>query len=102
MDVVQRIVAEQGWTDETLLSLVLDYVSENNPSGLVEYLRMRSAPEEGEAEYVTLTVVVRRVDDEEDPCDTVLTDRADVMFVGHQDGVTPTAVELGAEPGDWS
>jgi len=53
------------------------------------------------SEYVTLTVVVRRGGDEGDPCDQVLDEHADVLFVGHQDGVSIEALRLGAEPGGW-
>lgn len=53
-------------------------------------------------EFVTLTVVVRRGGEEGDPCDTALGEHLDVMFVGHQDGVTTTALALGAEPSSWS
>lgn len=53
-------------------------------------------------EYVTLTVVVRRGGSEGDPCDVVLGEHADVLFVGHQDDVTSTALALGADPSSWS
>jgi hypothetical protein len=52
-------------------------------------------------EYVTLTVVVRQSGVEGDPCDVLLGEHPDVLFVGHQDGVTLTACALGAEPGSW-
>jgi hypothetical protein len=52
-------------------------------------------------EYVTLTVVVRHSGVEGDPCDVLLGEHPDVLFVGHQDGVTLTACALGAEPGSW-
>ncbi|MEU9593383.1 hypothetical protein AB0D84_27165 [Streptomyces sp. NPDC048193] len=54
-----------------------------------------------EAEYVTLTVVVKRGGDEGDPCDVLLEAHLDVAFVGQQDGVTPTAHFLGADPQSW-
>ncbi|WP_055531323.1 hypothetical protein [Streptomyces graminilatus] len=53
-------------------------------------------------EYVTLTVVVRRGDTEGDPCDILLDSPADMMFVGHEDGVTSTPLVLGADPGSWA
>lgn len=49
-------------------------------------------------DYVTLTVVVKRGGDEGDPCDALLGAHPDVLFVGHQDGITPTAYALGAQP----
>lgn len=52
-------------------------------------------------EYATLTVVVRRDGTEGDPCETMLADHPDVVFVGHEDGVSDTALVLGAEPGSW-
>ncbi|MER6853731.1 hypothetical protein AB0A81_40775 [Streptomyces flaveolus] len=55
-----------------------------------------------EDEYVTLTVVVKRGGDEGDPCDVLLEAHLDVVFVGHQDGVTPTAHFLGADPKSWT
>ncbi|MCX4784156.1 hypothetical protein [Streptomyces sp. NBC_01264] len=54
-----------------------------------------------EDEYVTLTVVVRRDGTEGDPCDVLLGDHADVLFVGHRDGVSLHAMALGADPGSW-
>ncbi|WP_171053389.1 hypothetical protein [Streptomyces marianii] len=54
-----------------------------------------------EDEYVTLTVVVKRGGAEGDPCDVLLSEHADVLFVGHQDGVTTTALALGADPSGW-
>lgn len=62
----------------------------------------RRDPLAGEDEYVTLTVVVTRDGTEEDPCDVLLGSRADVLFVGHQDGITSTALALGADPTGWS
>lgn len=56
---------------------------------------------ERDDQYVTLTVVVRRDGTEGDPCDVMVNAHPDVLFVGHQDGVTNTALSLGAEPGDW-
>jgi hypothetical protein len=55
-----------------------------------------------EEDYVTLTIVVRRDDTEEDPCDAVFSENTKVLFVGHQDGVTNTAIALGANPSSWS
>ncbi|MFJ3213990.1 hypothetical protein [Streptomyces flaveolus] len=54
-----------------------------------------------EDEYVTLTVVVKRGGDEGDPCDVLLEAHLDVAFGGHQDGVTPAAHFLGADPQSW-
>ncbi|MFF9786333.1 hypothetical protein [Streptomyces nigrescens] len=56
------------------------------------------APEDA---YVTLTVVVKRGGSKGDPCDVLLEEHADVLFVGHQDGVTSTALTLGADPTAW-
>ncbi|MEU9605440.1 hypothetical protein [Streptomyces sp. NPDC048057] len=53
-------------------------------------------------DFITLTVVVRRGGEEGDPCESVLADHPDVQFVGHQDGVTVVALQLGAEPSSWS
>ncbi|MGW0033034.1 hypothetical protein ACWDXD_24860 [Streptomyces sp. NPDC003314] len=53
-------------------------------------------------DFVTLTVVVRRGGEEGDPCDVFLAGHPDVLFVGHQDGITGTARALGAEPGSWT
>ncbi|MFF4205749.1 hypothetical protein ACFYZ8_34435 [Streptomyces sp. NPDC001668] len=55
-----------------------------------------------EDDYVTLTVVVARTGTEGDPCDVLLDGRTDVLFVGHQDGISPTALVLGADPSSWS
>ncbi|MEU2969014.1 hypothetical protein ABZ687_29055 [Streptomyces ardesiacus] len=56
-----------------------------------------------EDEFVTLTVVVKRGGDEGDPCDVLLGAHPDVMFVGHpQDGITRTALALGADPQSWT
>jgi hypothetical protein len=52
-------------------------------------------------ECVTLTVVVRQPGVEGDHCGVLLGEHPDVLFVGHQDGVTLTACALGAEPGSW-
>lgn len=52
-------------------------------------------------DFVTLTVVVRRGGEDGDPCEKVLAEHPDVLFVGHQDGVTMTALSLGAEPTSW-
>lgn len=54
-----------------------------------------------EDEFVTLTVVVRRGGEQGDPCEELLADHPDVQFVGHQDGVTPAALALGADPRSW-
>lgn len=54
-----------------------------------------------ENEYVTLTVVVRRDGKQGDPCDVILKEHLDVLFVGHQDGITDTAIALGADPSSW-
>lgn len=54
-----------------------------------------------DSEYVTLTVVVRRDGTEGDPCDVLLNEHTDVLFVGHQDGITRTALMLGADPSSW-
>lgn len=53
-------------------------------------------------DYVTLTVVVRRDGTHGDPCDVLLHDHTDVLFVGHQDGIALTALALGADPSSWS
>ncbi|WP_181160420.1 hypothetical protein [Streptomyces solincola] len=53
------------------------------------------------SEYVTLTVVVAIDGTSGDPCDTLLQQHPDVMFVGHEDGVTTTALTLGADPDSW-
>lgn len=55
-----------------------------------------------EDEYVTLTVVVRRDESVYDPCDILSKERTDVLFVGHEDGVTTTALMLGANPSEWA
>lgn len=55
-----------------------------------------------EDEYVTLTVVVKRGGTQDDPCDVLLNEHADVLFVGHQDGVTTHALALGADPSSWA
>ncbi|MFE7072627.1 hypothetical protein ACFU96_21350 [Streptomyces sp. NPDC057620] len=60
--------------------------------------RQEEAPE---VEYVTLTAVVRRDGTEGDPCEQVLAGHPDVVFVGHEDGVTDTALALGAVPEGW-
>ncbi|MFD9190331.1 hypothetical protein ACFWCA_19135 [Streptomyces phaeochromogenes] len=52
-------------------------------------------------EYVTLTAVVRLDRTVGDPCERVFADRPDVMFVGHESGVTDTALTLGAAPEGW-
>ncbi|MFF8696318.1 hypothetical protein ACF08W_29305 [Streptomyces sp. NPDC015144] len=54
-----------------------------------------------EVEFVTLTVVVRRDGTEGDPCETALGGHPDVLFVGHQDGITYEAFALGANPEGW-
>ncbi|WP_332758307.1 hypothetical protein [Streptomyces sp. MT206] len=54
-----------------------------------------------EDEYVTLSVVVRRDGTKGDPCDVLLGDHADVLFVGHQDGISLHAMALGANPDSW-
>jgi hypothetical protein len=57
------------------------------------------APEKSrESRYVTLTVVVKDKGETNDPCDFLLGDgRAEILFVGHQEGVIRTAQELGAD-----
>lgn len=53
-------------------------------------------------EIVTLTVVMRRpADRQDDPCDVVL-GWPGVLVVGHQHGVSATALKLGAEPSSWT
>lgn len=52
-------------------------------------------------DYVTLTAVVRRDEGEGDPCDVMLRERDEVVFVGHQDGITVEALLAGADPSMW-
>jgi hypothetical protein len=55
-----------------------------------------------EGQYVTLTFVVRTPSGErpgDDPR-TLLTDD-EVMFWGHEDGITDKAIELGADVSSW-
>jgi hypothetical protein len=54
-----------------------------------------------QGDYVTLTVVVKRDGAKEDPCDMLRNLRSDIVFVGHQDGITPVACQLGADPSSW-
>ncbi|MGA5453845.1 hypothetical protein ACPCVO_45250 [Streptomyces umbrinus] len=61
-------------------------------------LRQEETPE---VEYATLTVVVRRDGTVGDPCEQVLAGHPDVVFIGHEDGVTDTALALGAAPEGW-
>jgi hypothetical protein len=67
-----------------------------------QWLCVIPADEEApEAEFATLTVVVRRDGTVGDPCETVLADHPDVVFVGCEDGVSDVALALGADEGSW-
>jgi len=49
MDFVYKIQEEQGWTDATLLSVVLDYIDNQKcDSVFEEYLKARCAEEQEE------------------------------------------------------
>ncbi|MFF8786922.1 hypothetical protein [Streptomyces sp. NPDC015125] len=52
-------------------------------------------------EYATLTVVVKRAGTQGDPCDVLHDEHTDVLFVGHQEGITATALALGGDPSSW-
>ncbi|MGW2658522.1 DUF3145 family protein [Streptomyces sp. NPDC001478] len=72
------------------------------PMTTLDASRPAEQPPTLEDEFVTLTVVVRRSGEQDDPCDELLANPLDVQFVGHQAGVSSVALALGADPRSWS